>query len=313
MVDASDSSKAKPMPTDSMGLSRSLQDIDITGNAFVFLVAGHETTSLSILYSCLFLAINQGAQRRLQLDIDEILKDKPLEQCQYEKYYDRLSNSMVGAVINEQLRLLPPVILLPKIVATGDQTVTVDGRTVVVPNDTFVHLPSIALHRNPRYWPHQPSGRTGKFHDLDDFRPERWLVRGKKVPNQMSNGDSKDGNPTSNASQTQTIYSPPQGSFIPFSEGQRGCLGRRFALVEMTAALTSIFSHYSIELATDEWASQERLGRMTAQEKEDLYQKAIKEAWHKLETGASARLTLQLEKGKEVPVRFVKRGRESFR
>ncbi len=276
-------------------------------------MAGHETTSLSILYSCLFLAINQSAQRRLQAEIDEILKDKSIEQSQYEKYYDRLANSMVGAALNEQLRLFPPVILLPKVVATGDQTVTVDGRTVVVPNDTFVHLPTCALHRNPRYWPHQASNRTGKSHDLDDYRPERWLVRDKKAPNGIGKEDIKDGTAPAKVTQNQTMYSPPHGSFIPFSEGQRGCLGRRFALVEMTAALTSIFRHYSVELATDEWATEENVVQMSAQERENLYQKAVKEAWHKLETGASAKLTLQLDKGNEIPVRFVKRGRERFR
>ncbi len=167
---------------------------------------------------------------------------------------------MVGAVINEQLRLLPPVILLPKVVTTGDQTVTVDGRTVTVPNGTFIHLPSIPLHRNPRYWPHEPSKRTSKSHDLDDFRPERWLVGEKKTPNGSSN-------PNPHATQTQSLYTPPTGAFIPFSEGQRGCLGRRFALVEMTAALTSIFSQYSVELATDEWATKESVEQMTARER----------------------------------------------
>lgn len=290
-----------------MNPSAPLQDRDITGNAFIFLVAGHETTSLSILYTCLFLAINQPAQRRLQADIDKILKDKPINQCQYEKYYDQLSNRMVGAVINEQLRLLPPVILLPKVVATGDQTVTVDGRTIIVPNHTFIHLPTVSLHRNPRYWPHQASKRTGKFHDLDDYRPERWFV-----PDETSKKGFKDGNTRSNAIPDQAMYSPPHGSFIPFSEGQRGCLGRRFALVEMTAALTSIFHHYSVELATDEWAAEEEVKQMTAEEREVLYQKAVKRAWHKLETGASARLTLQLEKGNKIPVRFVRRGEEKF-
>ena len=51
---------------------------------------------------------------------------------------------------------------------------------------------------------------------------------------------------------------------------------------------------------------------MTEQERAILYQKAIDNAYHKLETGASARLTLQLEKGNEIPVRFVRRGTGTF-
>ena len=293
-----------------MNSGKQLQDHDITGNTFVFLVAGHETTGISIHYSCLLLAINRTAQRQLQADIDNILQNNSIEQSEYEKYYDRFSNSMVGAVISEQLRLLPPVILIPKQVVTGDQNVTVDGRTVVVPSGTFIHLPTIALHRNPRYWPHQASERTGKFHDLDEFKPERWLIQDQSILD--GPGETRSGNHVLKGRGAQTMYNPPHGSFIPFSEGQRGCLGRRFALVEMTAALVTVFRRYSVELATDEWASDEAVEWMTEQERAVLYQKAIDNANHKLETGASARLTLQLKKGNEIPVRFVRRGTETF-
>ena len=246
--------------------------------------------------------MDRRSQRALQKDVDDILQDKPNEQSNYEIYYDRFSNSMVGAVIHEQLRLLPPVILIPKQVVTGDQSVTVDGRSVIIPNGTFLHIPTIALHRNPRYWPHIASSWRDKSHDLDDFRPGRWFVQDQSIPARPNAPQTNGG--------TKKLYNPPHGSFVPFSEGQRGCLGRRFALVEMTAALVSIFRRYSVELAVDEWATDKEVERMTEYEQSLLYEKAVRNAYHKLETGASARLTLQLEKGNEIPVRFVKRGKE---
>ena len=285
-----------------MNANKKLTSSDITGNAFVFLVAGHETTGISIHYCCLLLAMDRRSQRALQKDVDDILQDKPNEQSNYEIYYDRFSNSMVGAVIHEQLRLLPPVILIPKQVVTGDQSVTVDGRSVIIPNGTFLHIPTIALHRNPRYWPHIASSWRDKSHDLDDFRPGRWFVQDQSIPARPNAPQTNGG--------TKKLYNPPHGSFVPFSEGQRGCLGRRFALVEMTAALVSIFRRYSVELAVDEWATDKEVERMTEYEQSLLYEKAVRNAYHKLETGASARLTLQLEKGNEIPVRFVKRGKE---
>lgn len=79
----------------------------------------------------------------------------------------------------------------------------------------------------------------------------------------------------------------------------------------MTAALVSIFSRYSIELSVSQWASDEQVAKMSEYERAKLYQKAVDEAYRKLETGASARLTLQLDKGNEIPVRFVRRGKET--
>lgn len=300
LVDASVANEAASVSTEAGG---QLKPSDITGNAFVFFVAGHESTGVSIHYSCLLLAINRAAQRHLQADIDDILQDKPVEQTDYEGYYDRFANGMVGAVINEQLRLLPPVTLIPKHVVTGDQTVTVDGRKVLVPNGTFIHIPTIALHRNPRYWPHKPSVRTGKSHDLDDFVPARWIEGGESHADNSQTPQS--------SRRARNLYNPPQGSFVTFSEGQRGCIGRRFALVEMTAALVSIFRQYSIELAVNEWASDEEVAGMSQNERSNLYQKAVDSAYRKLETGASTKLTLQLDKGNDIPVRFVRRGRET--
>ena len=306
LVEASNADEgAYPETTDTKA-GGGLTSSDITGNTFVFLVAGHETSSNSILHTCLLLAANRAAQRQLQKDIDKIVQDKALEQLGYEEYYDRFANGMVGAVIHEQLRLLPPVILIPKQVVTGDQTVNFDGRTVLVPNGTFIHVPAVALHRNIKYWPHKPSARTKKSHDLDDFVPTRWLT------NSEESSDDSDPHQTSRrAPSSHTLYNPPHGSFVPFSEGQRGCLGRRFALVEMTAALVSIFSRYSIELSVSQWASDEEVAKMSEYERAILYQKAVDEAYRKLETGASARLTLQLDKGNEIPVRFVRRGKET--
>ena len=38
---------------------------------------------------------------------------------------------------------------------------------------------------------------------------------------------------------------------VPFSDGIRGCLGKKFALVELCSLITRIFSEYTVELATN--------------------------------------------------------------
>jgi cytochrome P450 len=88
---------------------------------------------------------------------------------------------MVGAVQREVLRLLPPVVVVPKHTLPKErggsvQTVVVDGKALRVPAGTFMHLDAVGTGRNPRYYPHRPSVLTGKSHDLDDFMPNRWLL-----------------------------------------------------------------------------------------------------------------------------------------
>lgn len=44
------------------------------------------------------------------------------------------------------------------------------------------------------------------------------------------------------------IRIPVPGSFGPFSDGARGCLGRKFAEVEMVAILATIFKEYKVDI-----------------------------------------------------------------
>ena len=83
---------------------------EIIGNSFIFLFAGHETSANSIHYSILYLAMDQPSQKRMQSDIDNIVGQKPISDFSYNMDMPRLYNSMVGAVMNEQLRLMPAIL-----------------------------------------------------------------------------------------------------------------------------------------------------------------------------------------------------------
>lgn len=271
---------------------------EILGNAFVLMLAGHETTANSIQHALIFLATNPAAQKHLQKDIDEIIGSKAVNDWDYKADCDRLFNSMVGAVIYEQLRLMPALMVVPKCVRRedDDQHLNVDGRDIAVPAGTFIHLNAYAVHRSPRYWPHGPSTRTSAKTDLSDFVPERWLQESSTEDNTTP----------------KTLYEPPRGAFIPFSDGQRGCIGRRFALVELTAVIAYIFREYSVELAVDQWATTKQVDGMNAAERKAVYGVAVERAWKNLETGCDSLLTLRLGAGYTVPVRIVKRGSERF-
>jgi hypothetical protein len=109
-------------------------------------------------------------------------------------------------------------------------------------------------------------------------------------------------NPISTNSSTERatgtrLYMPPKGAFIPFKDGQR------FAQIDILAALAVIFSEYSVELAVDEWASNEVVASMGKSEREVVWTKAEKNARGLLRDRMVSIITLQL-RGAHIPLRL---------
>jgi cytochrome P450 len=294
---------SKPESPDASQLSQS----EIRSNSFIFLFAGHETTANAMHYTILELAMSLRDQRRMQADIDSVVGNKPTSEWSYLTDMPRLYNSMVGAVIHEELRLIPAIIGIPK-EPNGDQTVVMDGRSFVIPADTFVHVHCVATNRNPRYWPESPN----------EFIPERWLPKTSTAEKEHVGDDKNDVGETDGlevasfeTSGTGSLFKPIKGSYNPFSEGARACPGRRFAQVEATAVLSAVFQRYSVELDVSDWASDHEVEEMGVYARRGLYQTAIERA-QKLISMSEQTITFQLKRGDHVPLRFVERGRERF-
>lgn len=224
--------------------------------------------------------------------------------------------------MNEELRLIPPVISIPKR-THAPQPLTVAGRRCVVPANAAVNLMTAAVHRNPHAWP------SNGPDDLLRFRPERWLVgggSGTSTPREGGNGhingsgpghaastlfaDGEFGGPGGSDTAPSMLH-PRKGAYIPFSEGARSCLGRRFAQVEILAVLAVIFREYSVELAVDEYASDEEVEKMGQEGRREVWGRARDMAEGLLEHGMGTIITIQMRKGR-VGLRFVKRGGERF-
>lgn len=293
-----------------------LSDTDILGNAFVMIVAGHETTANSIHFSLIELAMAPRAQRLLQKEIQSIFGNEPSENWDYDANINTLLGGMVGAVLNEQLRLMPPVIAIPKHVTShSDQDIFLNGKKHTLPAGAHINLATVCAHRNPKYWPAEPSKVTDRKDDLNDFRPERWFVKTNAIGSQQieSSTDTEDdeqfGGFTGQDSCGQ-LFRPVKGSYLPFSEGARSCLGRRLAQVKIMGVLAVIFQNHSIELAVDEWATDEEVSKMTDEEKRVVYRKAVEKS-RKTIRDATTLITLKLHPG-FIPVRVVKKGEERF-
>jgi hypothetical protein len=83
--------------------------------------------------------------------------------------------------------------------------------------------------------------------------------------------------------------------------------------VEILAVLAVIFTQYSVELAVDDFASDEEVERMPkgGKERREVYQKACDRAHYMLKERMGSIITLQL-RGVSIPMRIVKRGEERF-
>ncbi|KAJ4423626.1 hypothetical protein N0V82_001649 [Gnomoniopsis sp. IMI 355080] len=294
-----------------VGGSQQLSDQDIIGNCFVILVAGHETTANTLHFTLIELATNPAAQRALQADVDRLLgRESDPRGWSYEESINALMASNVAACMNEVLRLTPSVVDIPKEVQlAADQSLMLDGERHVLPKGMTIVLNTVGAHRNPRYWPAKGKEEAS---DLDEFVPERWFrpsLSAGKTEAAMEEGqqeEEEDYGGFKGPDTSAQLYRPVRGSFIPFSDGPRSCLGRRIAQVEMVAALAVLFQRYSVELAVDE--DVEGLGD---EERREVYEMARKQSRETMRKATSL-LTLKLHGDLKVPIRLVRRGEEQF-
>ncbi|CAJ2500683.1 Uu.00g035360.m01.CDS01 [Anthostomella pinea] len=295
-----------------VGKGAHLKDSEIIGNAFIMFLAGHETSANVIHFTLLELANNPAAQRRLQKDVDTILGGTDPSTWDYDQSVNAMMASTIGAAMNETLRVMPPVVEVPKKVSpTYDQTVTINDQKHTLPRNMYIGMIVSSVHRNPRFWPGKPSKIRDCPHDLDDWVPDRWFRPSFNDVTSVEGADTEDFGGYAGPDTSASMFHPVRGSYIPFSDGARSCLGRRIAQVEIIAALAVIFQKYSIENAVDDWASDEEIARMSRQEKADLYQRATRRSRQTLRE-ASSLITLKLKGDAHVPVRLVRRGEERF-
>ncbi|KAL8710831.1 MAG: hypothetical protein Q9220_004634 [cf. Caloplaca sp. 1 TL-2023] len=315
--------------TSSSKTQQTLSDTEIMGNAFVFLLAGHETAANSIHFSCMYLALHPASQRRLQHSLDRIFGSRPVSEWDYDRDFNALFGTMAGAVLAEELRLIPPVPAIPKCVpaTSPPQTLMIGDRKFTIPPATYINLVSVAAHRNPKLWPTGPPANpenpihptSNRDNDLEEFKPERWLRdNNPKALASDADQDQEAKQYTEDAPHTATgtnssslLHRPPRGAYIPFSEGYRACLGRRFAQVEVLAVLAFIFKFYSIELSVDEFASDDEVEGMGAEERGRVWGKVKRSVEALVREKMGMIFTMQLRSGR-VGMRVVERGRERF-
>ncbi|KAL8955078.1 MAG: hypothetical protein Q9193_006921 [Seirophora villosa] len=209
--------------------SQSLTEAEVLGNMFFYVMAGFDTTSTTLSFVFLLLALHPSCQALLHQQVDQVLGAKPLSEWSADEDLQELLNGYLGAVISETLRLYHPVAWYAR--KTVRQTTITDskGASHAIPANTIIMIDVAALGRHPEYWPSENSGTGGRKQTSPalDFDPSRWLKSGAQE------GSGK-------------------GAAFPFSSGHRMCPGKRFAEVEMCAMVAQLFSQFSLRLAPED-------------------------------------------------------------
>ena len=114
---------------------------DVRDNLLAFIVAGHETTALTLAWALYLLAFDEGVQDRAREEARSVLGARTAEA------EDVAQLPFIRAVLDETLRLYPPAAFLSRQAAEADELLGAQ----VFPGDT-VSVPVYAVHRHARLW-----------------------------------------------------------------------------------------------------------------------------------------------------------------
>ncbi|CAG9974932.1 unnamed protein product [Clonostachys byssicola] len=210
---------------------------DIRDEILGFVVAGHDTTSTTLLWAAKYLTDSPDAQKKLR----DALRSTHSNPCAEGRppTYREISSANCGyleAFIEESLRLANTVPMLerqcdkdtvvlghhlPKgttlLIATSGPSISETGRQI---DETLRSESSrvAAKERDLREW---------SSHNPGAFFPERWLER--------------------DADSGELSFNPQAGPTLPFGLGLRGCFGRKLAYLELRLMITLLVWNFEFK------------------------------------------------------------------
>ncbi|KAI0968746.1 cytochrome P450 [Xylaria arbuscula] len=190
-----------------------LTETEIYGKMFVFNFAGHDTTAHTLMFAIAFLAANPLVQHWLSEELQAVFGDRELSEWSYHSDLPKLKRC--HAVLLETVRFYTPV-PVAKWTQKTTQQLQVRDKTIIILPDTMVIPSYAALHTHPRFW----------GPDALIWRPNRWIKSDWVV---------------------EELVTPQRGTFIPWSEGERSCPGKKFSQVEFVASMAALVRDWRAE------------------------------------------------------------------
>ncbi|EPQ51852.1 cytochrome P450 [Gloeophyllum trabeum ATCC 11539] len=188
----------------------------------VLILAGYETTSISLTWALVELCKKPETQAKLR---EELLTRFPTSDPSWDQLMGDLP--FLDGVVHEVLRLHPPVDQAGRVASEDDviplsAPITAGSGEAIdrlpVGKGTLVTVPIACMNHSEAVW----------GPDAKEFVPERWLDNGKALP-----------------SRAQELQG--HRHLLTFIDGPRICLGKNFALAEFKAVLSVLIRNYTFE------------------------------------------------------------------
>jgi len=136
-----------------------MSDRQLRDEAMTMLLAGHETTALTICYALYALAKNPACEARLRAELDGLGSATPVQS-------DLERMPYLDAVVREALRLYPPAWAFGRELSSPIKLAGYE-----LPAGVEIAVSPFALHRDARF-----------FREPERFLPERWLDESRAAP-----------------------------------------------------------------------------------------------------------------------------------
>ena len=130
-----------------------MSDRQLIDEALTVLLAGYETTALTLSYALYLLSEHPAVRARARAEVDARIGHRPLEAA------DLPHLRYIDAVVRETLRLYPSAYTIGREVV---QPIELGGYEI--PAGSQLQMSQCVLHRDARFFP-----------EPDAFKPERWL------------------------------------------------------------------------------------------------------------------------------------------
>ena len=135
------------------------EDLSIVSTAIVFLMAGYDTTTLTMTHLVYRMALNPTVQEQLIAEIDDVLSGLPSGET-FPDYKTLQEMEYLDACISETLRMHP-------IVESATRDCTSDyklkGCDLVIEKGTMIDIPTIFIHKNPDIFPEPEKFEPARF------------------------------------------------------------------------------------------------------------------------------------------------------
>lgn len=185
----------------------------IIGYMLINMLAGADTTAITLRAIFYYLLKSPTAYAKLVKELDEAQLSEPIA------YRATKNLPYFNAVVREAMRLHPGIgVLLERVVPDGGLTLS-NGSTI--PPGTIVGLNPWVIHRDASVF----------GPDVESFVPERWLQR---------DGESDEA--------FEARMKGMRESDLTFGAGNRVCIGRWLALMEVYKIVPTLLSKYRFEL-----------------------------------------------------------------